>query len=139
MCFRRLCLASEAYHHVLSKKKDSEALEDAEKLLPIDTLGIVMITHGEEIGDTTAFGAFYSALWGRAGHLKLMDVYAGMSLVQMGRAHCKIATLQESYSVTFRDTFLSSMDKFKDDIKEYDQQRKKLESRRYEVFSLPSQ
>jgi hypothetical protein len=40
----------------LSKKKKIEALEDAEKLLPIDTLGVVMITHGEEFSENSAFG-----------------------------------------------------------------------------------
>ena len=53
-----LYLASQSYHHALSKKKEqSEALEESEKLLPIDTLGIVMIVHGEEFGEDSAFGA----------------------------------------------------------------------------------
>lgn len=49
-------MASDAYQYALSKKKKIEAFEDAEKLLPIDTLGIVMIVHGEEFGDDSAFG-----------------------------------------------------------------------------------
>jgi hypothetical protein len=52
-----LLAASDAYQYALSKKKKNEAFEDAEKLLPIDTLGIVMIVHGEEFGDDSAFGA----------------------------------------------------------------------------------
>jgi hypothetical protein len=56
----RLYLASKSYHHALSKKKPSEALDDSDKLLPIDTLGIVMILHGEEFGDDSAFGMFNS-------------------------------------------------------------------------------
>lgn len=55
----RLLLASESYYHVLSKKKDNEALDDAEKLLPIDALGIVMIVHGEEFGDESTFGMLF--------------------------------------------------------------------------------
>lgn len=55
-CHLRLLMASENYHHALSKKKDCVALEDSEKLLPIDTLGVVMIVHGEEFGDDSAFG-----------------------------------------------------------------------------------
>jgi hypothetical protein len=51
-----LQVASEAYHHVLIKKKDSEVLDAAEKLLPIDALGMVMILHGDEFPKDSAFG-----------------------------------------------------------------------------------
>ena len=55
----RLLLASEGYYHILSKKKASDSLmQTTEKLLPIDTLGLVMISHGEEFGQDSAFGAF---------------------------------------------------------------------------------
>lgn len=52
----RLQAASEDYHHVLSKKKDSPSSGETEKLMPLDALGIVMVTHGEEYGDDSAFG-----------------------------------------------------------------------------------
>ena len=55
---RRLFLASEAYHRNLAKKKDNDALDDAEKLLPVDTFGIVMIIHGEEFAQDSPFGLF---------------------------------------------------------------------------------
>lgn len=48
--------ASEDYYHVLSKKKESPFSGEAEKLMPLDALGIVMVTHGEEYGDDSAFG-----------------------------------------------------------------------------------
>ena len=51
--------------------------------------------------------------------------------MKLGRAHCKVATLQEAYALTLKDTFLTSMDRFKEDIKEYEALRKKLDSRRY--------
>lgn len=54
--FHRLHVASEAYHHSLSKKKDSIALDASEELLPIDALGVVMIHHGEQFGEDSAFG-----------------------------------------------------------------------------------
>ncbi|KAL0571451.1 hypothetical protein V5O48_010520 [Marasmius crinis-equi] len=104
----RLYFACDAYNHALKKKKDCLALDDPEKLLPIDILGIVMITHGEEFGDSVF----------------------GTSLVKLGRAHCKVATLQEGYALTFRDTYMASIEKFGDEIKEYDSMRKKLDSRR---------
>ncbi|KIK92147.1 hypothetical protein PAXRUDRAFT_147950, partial [Paxillus rubicundulus Ve08.2h10] len=105
----RLQAASEDYHHALSKKKESPASGEAEKLIPLDALGIVMVTHGEEYGDDSAFG---------------------ISLVKLGRAHCKIATLQEAYALTFQDTFVASCENFGQDIKDYEHQRKKLDSRR---------
>jgi hypothetical protein len=51
--------------------------------------------------------------------------------VKLGRAHCKVATLQEAYALTLKDTFLASMDQSKEDIKEYEALRKRLDSRRY--------
>lgn len=52
----RLLVASEGYHHILSKKKTSDSLTETDKLLPIDTLGLVMINHGEEFGGDSSFG-----------------------------------------------------------------------------------
>lgn len=77
----RLSTASETYYyHVLTKKKDTEPPEsllaavavsvDAKdsvkasvvkpivKQLPIETLGLVMCTHGEQFGEDSAFGKF---------------------------------------------------------------------------------
>ena len=52
----------------------------------------------------------------------------------MGRAHVKIAALQEDFAQSFCDTFLGSMDILRETMKEYAAQRKKLESRRYVVI-----
>ncbi|KDQ52355.1 hypothetical protein JAAARDRAFT_198274 [Jaapia argillacea MUCL 33604] len=106
---RRVLLASGAYHHQLSKKKESEALDEPDKLLPIDALGIVMITHGEALGESSTFGS---------------------ALVKLGRAHCKAATIQEAFALTLQDTFLTAWQRYEDEIKDYQTQRKKLESRR---------
>ncbi|KAJ7171660.1 hypothetical protein C8R43DRAFT_1094216 [Mycena crocata] len=106
---QRLFAASEAYHKHMAKKKDNVALDDAEKLLPIDTLGIVMIIHGEEFGQDSPFGN---------------------SLVTLGRAHCNVAKLQETYAQSFHDSFIASLVRFADDIKDYEALKKKLESRR---------
>lgn len=106
---QRLLLVSAQYHHVLSKKKESEALDDPDKYLPRDSMGIVMIAHGEEFGEDSAFGS---------------------SLVKFGRAHCKIATLQEAYALTLQDSFVNALDHFLNEIKDYEQERKKLETRR---------
>lgn len=58
-------------------------------------------------------------------------MFIGTSLVGMGRALCKVATLQETFALSFEDTFLASINRAEDEIKEYQAQRKKLESRRY--------
>lgn len=58
----RLHVVSEDYHHSLCKKKEAEALEESHKLLPVDALGVVMIKHGEEFGDDSAFGWLFSVL-----------------------------------------------------------------------------
>jgi hypothetical protein len=131
----RLLVASEGYHHILSKKKASDSLTVADKLLPIDTLGLVMINHGEEFGQDSSFGEFPEDRPQQMTVLK-KDEFLGRALVKLGRAHCKVATLQEAYALTLKDTFLASMDHFKEDIKEYEILRKKLDSKRYLAPSL---
>lgn len=59
-----------------------------------------------------------------------MMEYAGNSLVTLGRAHCKVAKLQEAFAQSFHDTFMASLVRFAEDIKDYEALRKKLESRR---------
>ncbi|GBE87306.1 hypothetical protein SCP_1005540 [Sparassis crispa] len=105
----KLHVASEDCHEALRKKKISEVIEDSGKMLPIDALGVVMIQHGEEFGDDSAFGT---------------------SLVNLGRAHCKMATLQETYAMLFEENYIASLRRAEDEIKEYQVVRKKLESRR---------
>lgn len=63
---------------------------------------------------------------------------SGSSLLKLGRAHCKVATLQEAYALTFQDTFVRSVERFQEDVKEYEAHKKKLESRRYGAHSLSS-
>lgn len=58
----RLLVASDAYHHALSRKKESEALNDDAKLLAIDALGIVMTIHGEDYGEDSLYGELALAL-----------------------------------------------------------------------------
>ena len=57
-------------------------------------------------------------------------------MIKLGRAHCKVATLQEAYALTFKDTFIVSMERFKDEIKEYESLKKKLENRRYAALGF---
>ena len=78
-------------------------------VLAVDALGAAMIKHGEEFGEDSAYG---------------------QSLVSFGRAHCNVASLQESYALTLEETYLTAVRQSEDEIKEYQAQRKKLESRR---------
>ena len=91
------------------KKKLSEVSETEDKLLTVDALGVVMIRHGEEFGEESAYGR---------------------SLVSFGRAHCAVASLQESFAATLDETYISAVRQSEDEIKEYQVQRRKLESRR---------
>ena len=50
-------------------------------------------------------------------------------------AHCNVASLQESFAMTFDETYISAIHQSEDEIKEYQTQRKKLESRRYVIFN----
>ena len=59
----RLLAASNAYHHCLSKKREcSPFLDDPAEYLPVDALGMVMILHGEEFPEDSAFGALRCAV-----------------------------------------------------------------------------
>ena len=48
---------SENYYRFLSKKKEILPEEPSAKLSARDAFGIVMISHGEEFGEDSAFGA----------------------------------------------------------------------------------
>lgn len=56
--------------------------------------------------------------------------------MSLGRAHCKVAALQEAFGSDLQATYLKSILKMGEDIKEYQAQRKKLESRRYVIPSF---
>lgn len=66
------------------------------------------------------------------------DRSVGTSLVKFGQGMCRLATLQETQALTFKDTFSASLKMYHDEIKEYHIQRKKLESRRYGVTAAPA-
>jgi hypothetical protein len=51
--------------------------------------------------------------------------------VKLGQAQCKIATIQEAYALSIATSFLVSLERSSDEIKEYDAERKQLEIRRH--------
>lgn len=51
--------------------------------------------------------------------------------MKFGQGMCRLAALQETQALTFKDSFSASLKMYHDEIKEYHVQRKKLESRRF--------
>ncbi|KAI9509903.1 hypothetical protein F5148DRAFT_1282466 [Russula earlei] len=105
----RLQLAAERYHKSISKKKVSPALDDSDKLLPREAFGITMVRHGEDFDD---------------------DSLLGQALITFGRAFCNIATAQEALGRTLGSSLIIALERFLDQIKDYEAERKKLETRR---------
>jgi SWI/SNF-related matrix-associated actin-dependent regulator of chromatin subfamily D len=56
----------------------------------------------------------------------------GKLLVTFGRAFCNVATAQEVLGQTLGSTLILALEGFLDQVKDYEVERKKLESRRWE-------
>jgi hypothetical protein len=54
----------------------------------------------------------------------------GQVLISFGRAFCNVATTQEALSLSLSSSFLVGLQRFLDQIKDYEVERKKLETRR---------
>jgi hypothetical protein len=53
-------------------------------------------------------------------------------LVKFGRAFCNVATAQEALGRTLGSTLIVALQRFLDQINDYEVERKKLETRRWE-------
>lgn len=95
-----------AYVKAISKRTEGD---DKEKTLPIAHLGSTMIQHGEDFDSQSDFGR---------------------SLAVTGRAHERLARIQDSYSVQASASWLEALERSLASMKEYQNARKKLESRR---------
>lgn len=135
----RLSFVSDAYIKALNKKKDLDPDATKDKALPIEALGLAMISHGDEFGESSVYGQFVSGVathdWLHrlmlpCGHCAFSILYLGSSLVNFGRVHVKIASLQEDYASSLQDTYLRQLEDGTATIQEYRAQRKKLDSRR---------
>jgi hypothetical protein len=51
--------------------------------------------------------------------------------VRLGQAHCKIATLQEAFALSLATAYVPALERAAEEIREYDAERKALETRRY--------
>ncbi|PVG00117.1 BAR-domain-containing protein [Serendipita vermifera] len=99
--------SSQSYYRYLTKKK--EGVDNEQKLLPIETLGRIMVTHGEEFGTESAYGH---------------------SLTALGKAHVKMASIQEQFADSFHSLFLTRIESALAEFAQYQALRKKLKSRR---------
>ena len=56
----------------------------------------------------------------------------GQVLVTFGRAFCNVATAQEALGRSLGSSLIVGLQRFLDQIKDYEAERKKLETRRWE-------
>ncbi|KAI7856780.1 hypothetical protein BDC45DRAFT_502284 [Circinella umbellata] len=106
--FEKVYGASELLYGQLSKKKVSP--EDGKtKVYPCDAFGSTMMNHG---------GAFQE------------DSILGAALMSLGQVESRIAVLQEDFSCSLKDDYMSTLEVGLQEYKDYIALKKKLESRR---------
>lgn len=96
------------YLKTLAGKK-AEGQDDKAKVLPLEAFGACMMKHGSLLTDDSDYG---------------------QALIKCGDAQERIATIQLEYAGHIRDSYMASLDRSMTDMKEYQQLKKKLESRR---------
>jgi BAR domain len=123
-----LQLAAEQYHKSVSKKKHSVALDGPDKLLPREAFGITLVHHGEDFAEDSLLGALLTRLPFLS--FSCSTSTTGQALVSLGRAFCNVATAQEALGRSLASSFIIALQRFMDQIKDYEAERKKLETRR---------
>ncbi|CAG8728382.1 9486_t:CDS:2, partial [Racocetra persica] len=103
----KLIFVTSSYLKAMSKKVAS--IDEKTKALPIESLGIAMRVYGEELGSDSSYGA---------------------ALVKLGTANEKVASCQLEHASKVREEFLESLDASIEELKQYQQMNRKLESRR---------
>ncbi|BAE55048.1 lysophosphatidic acid acyltransferase [Aspergillus flavus] len=102
----RLHKSMVAYVKAVSKRSEGD---DKEKTLPIGHLGTSMVSHGEDYDAHSDYGR---------------------CLTKFGRTEERIARLQESYIAEANSSWLESLDRSLAQMKQYQNARRKLDSRR---------
>ncbi|KAB8260837.1 hypothetical protein BDV32DRAFT_42931 [Aspergillus pseudonomiae] len=95
-----------AYVKAVSKRSEGD---DKEKTLPVGHLGTSMVSHGEDYDANSEYGR---------------------CLTKFGRTEERIARLQESYIAEANSSWLESLDRSLAQMKQYQNARRKLDSRR---------
>ncbi|KAB8416339.1 hypothetical protein FH972_024859 [Carpinus fangiana] len=103
---QKLHTSTNAYVKSLNKRTEGDSRD---KQIPISYLGQTMSKHGQEFEDDSKFGACLSGL---------------------GQANERIGRMQETYAVSATGGWLESTERSLVQMKEYQNARKKLESRR---------
>ncbi|CAG8275265.1 unnamed protein product [Penicillium salamii] len=95
-----------SYVKAISKRNEGD---DKEKTLPIAHLGSSMVTHGEDFDVNSEYG---------------------QCLIMFGRTEERIARIQDNYITQATSSWLESLERSLTQMKDYQQARKKLDSRR---------
>ncbi|KAJ5099762.1 hypothetical protein N7532_006763 [Penicillium argentinense] len=95
-----------AYVKAISKRSEGD---DKEKTLPVAHLGSSMVSHGEDFDGNSEYG---------------------QCLIMFGRTEERIARVQENYIGQATSSWLESLERSLTQMKDYQQARKKLDSRR---------
>ncbi|KAJ5223610.1 hypothetical protein N7468_008152 [Penicillium chermesinum] len=102
----RIHKAMTGYVKAISKRNEGD---DKERTLPIAHLGSSMVAHGEDFDGNSEYG---------------------QCLIMFGRTEERIARIQEGYITQATSSWLESLERSMTQMKEYQQARKKLDSRR---------
>ncbi|CAG8676998.1 19533_t:CDS:2 [Racocetra fulgida] len=99
----------ELQHRTDARHSGVASIDEKTKALPIESLGIAMRVYGEELGSDSSYGT---------------------ALVKLGTANEKVASCQLEHASKVREEFLESLDASIEELKQYQQMNRKLESRR---------
>ena len=113
----RLKKSSDVYMKWMSKR---DKYEDKEQQLPVGYFGSTMVSHGDDFEPDSEFGQCLSML---------------------GRANERMSRMQETYCANATSSWLESQERSLMQMKEYQNARKKLDSRRlgYDTAAIKMQ
>ncbi|RAQ50363.1 BAR domain protein [Aspergillus flavus] len=120
-----------AYVKAVSKRSEGD---DKEKTLPIGHLGTSMVSHGEDYDAHSDYGRCLTSTLSLVTLLDLPGIHVSDNSIlyctEFGRTEERIARLQESYIAEANSSWLESLDRSLAQMKQYQNARRKLDSRR---------
>ncbi|KAK9768263.1 hypothetical protein K7432_001230 [Basidiobolus ranarum] len=105
--FERLYTTSEMYLNTLEKKK--KIADEKNKIVPVLALGHAMVAHGQLLPRESPYGK---------------------AMIKVGEVQEQLASAQMEFAMRFRQDYVNGLERTLTDMKELQQSRKKLESRR---------
>ncbi|ORX88931.1 BAR-domain-containing protein [Basidiobolus meristosporus CBS 931.73] len=103
----KLFASSELYLKTLEKKK--KTADDKNKVAPIVSLSNAMISHGQGLPRDSPYG---------------------QAMIKVGEAQEQLASAQMEFAIRLRQNYINGLERALNDMKDFQQSRKKLESRR---------